>query len=146
MKVVIFRPAFAFILHTFSTFFQFVMASELCKLNREFIAEFISAYHFYSYLLKVKSKVYHGKQKRDTALSLLVEKYRLIDPTVDWKRVSKRLNTLRTNYRRENKKVGESRRSGSGTNDIYEQSLWYFHLFLFLDDQDSAKTLLITLG
>ena len=49
------------------------------------------------------------------------------------------MNTLQTNYRREKKKVEESCHSGSGTYDIYEPSLWYFHLFHFLGDQDTPR-------
>ena len=116
------------------------------KENREFIADFISAYHSQPCLWKVKSKDYHDKQKEETASSLLVEKYRLIDPTVYWNNISMKLSTFRTNYRRNKKNVEESRRSGTGNNDIYEPSLWYFHLFLFLDDQDTKKTLLVKLG
>lgn len=51
----------------------------------------------------------------------------------------KKINSLRTNYRREKKKVEESLRSGIGTDEMYEPFLWYYRLFDFLGDQDAPR-------
>lgn len=43
-----------------------------------------------------------------------------------------RLNSLRTNFRKEWKKVKDSERSGAGTSDVVEPTLWYFNEMRFL--------------
>lgn len=37
------------------------------------------------------------------------------------------------------KKVNASTRSGAATDDIYEPTLWYFHLLDFLSDQETPR-------
>jgi len=44
--------------------------------------------------------------------------------------------TLRSNYRRELKKVIVSKKSGASTDDIYLPSVWYFEELEFLGDHD----------
>jgi hypothetical protein len=46
--------------------------------------------------------------------------------------VHKKINGLRTAYRRELKKITDSTKSGIGTDDIYVPSLWYFDDLDFL--------------
>ena len=42
-------------------------------------------------------------------------------------------------YNKEVLKVYKSEKSGTGANDIYKSTLWYFDLLHFLRDQDSAR-------
>lgn len=88
---------------------------------------------------RVKSKDYHDKQKKNAAYNKLLEKYKLIDQNADRDTVVKKINTFRTHYRREKKKVEESCRSGSGTDEIYEPTLWYYPLLNFLGDQETPR-------
>lgn len=53
--------------------------------------------------------------------------------------VKKKFNSLRTNYRKELKKHLQSMKSGSGTDDIYHPTLWYFNEMSFLQDQETAS-------
>lgn len=115
-------------------------SSDQRKSHREILEEFIQIYQSEPCLWRIKSKEYHDKAKRDAAYNKLLEKYKLIDPNADRDVVVKKINTLRTNYRREKKKFEESYRSGSGTDQIYVPTLWYYHLFHFLSDQDTPRS------
>jgi len=116
------------------------MSSDLKKVNRELLEDFIRAYQSQPCLWRIKSKDCHDKAKRDAAYDILLKKYRLIDVNADKDAVVKKINAFRTNYRREKRKVEESRHSGIGTDEIYEPSLWYYHLFDFLGDQDTPRS------
>lgn len=50
------------------------------------------------------------------------------------------MNSLRSSYRKEKKKVAESQKSGSGADDLYVPSLWYYKLLAFLDDQETPRS------
>ncbi|CAG4941337.1 unnamed protein product [Parnassius apollo] len=58
-----------------------------------------------------------------------------VDPSADISKVQKKINNLRTVFRKELKKVESSRASGSGTDNIYVPKLWYYEK-LFLKDQE----------
>jgi hypothetical protein len=116
------------------------MSSVLKKVNRELLKDFIRVYQSQPCLWRIKSKDFHDKTKRDAAYDMLLQKYRLIGLSADTDAVVKKINAFRTNYRREKKKVEESRHSGIGTDEIYEPTLWYYHLFDFLGDQDTPRS------
>lgn len=54
--------------------------------------------------------------------------------------VVKKINNLRSTFRKELKKVNDSKRSGAGSDDIYVPSLWYFNNLMFLVDQETPDT------
>ncbi|KAK4882653.1 hypothetical protein RN001_005972 [Aquatica leii] len=54
--------------------------------------------------------------------------------------VKKKINSLRSCFRKEYKKVINSKRSGTGTEDVYKPTLWYFDLLLFLKDDEMPRT------
>ena len=53
--------------------------------------------------------------------------------------VTKKINSLRSSYRKEKKKLTESMKSGAGADDIHVPTLWYFNLLQFLDDQETHR-------
>ncbi|XP_046662977.1 uncharacterized protein LOC124355866 [Homalodisca vitripennis] len=58
---------------------------------------------------------------------------------VEFDYVKKKIDLLRGNFRREHKKVIESKRSGAGTDAVHVPKLWYYKLLLFLSDQEEVR-------
>jgi hypothetical protein len=104
------------------------------------IEEFIEIYQSEPCLWKIKSKDYHNRAKKDAAYARLVGKLKEVEPSADKDSVVKKINNIRSNYRKELKKVKASSRSGSGTEDIYQPKLWYFTLLTFLNDQEEPRS------
>lgn len=46
---------------------------------------------------------------------------------------------MRSSYRKELKKIKESTKSGSGTDEVYQPKLWYFDSLRFLNDQETPR-------
>ncbi|KAL4705387.1 hypothetical protein ACJJTC_002410 [Scirpophaga incertulas] len=72
-------------------------------------------------------------------LQELVEKYKAIDPNANREIVVKKINNLRTTYKKEINKIKKSCKSGAGTDEIYTPRLWYFELLSFLYDQEVPR-------
>lgn len=106
---------------------------------REFLSEFIEQYQSFPCLWLIKSKEYSDRNKKDLAYAELVKKYKEFDPSADRSTVVKKINALRTVYKKELAKVNNSLKSGAGADDVYKPSLWYFDLLHFLNNQDSAR-------
>ena len=70
--------------------------------------------------------MYKDRVLKQESYIKLAEKLKEIDPSADINTNKKKLNTLRSNYRRELKKVIASKKSGASTDDIYLPSVWYF--------------------
>lgn len=106
---------------------------------REFLREFIELYQSFTCLWLVKSKEYSDRNKKGLAYAEMVKKYKEIDPSADRNTVVKKINALRTVYKKELSKVNNSSKSGAGADEIYKPSLWYFEHLHFLNDQDSVR-------
>ncbi|XP_068086247.1 uncharacterized protein [Anabrus simplex] len=57
-------------------------------------------------------------------------------PGTDHSFVKKKIQNLRSSFRKETKKMKSCERRGAGADDIYEPTLWYHGLLLFTKDQD----------
>lgn len=108
--------------------------------KKDFLVEFIELYRSYPCLWKVKSQDYSNKLKKNEAYGVLVCKYRQVDDTATRDSVVKRIASLRASFRKEFRKLENSKRSGAGTEDIYKPTLWYFDNLMFLKDQDIPRT------
>lgn len=108
--------------------------------NKDFLIEFIELYRSYPCLWHVKSADYSNKIKKNEAYAVLVGKYREIDHTATRDSVVKRIASLRAAFRKEFRKLENSKKSGAGTEDIYKPTLWYFDNLMFLKDQDIPRT------
>ncbi|ESO99569.1 hypothetical protein LOTGIDRAFT_95914, partial [Lottia gigantea] len=86
---------------------------------------------------RVKSDDYSNKTKKEEAYATLLGKYQEKFPDVTKDELRKKFNALRTNFRKELKKVLDSTKSGVGTDDIYQPKLWYFDAMSFLRDQET---------
>lgn len=113
--------------------------SDLRQCSREFLSEFIELYKTFPCLWQVKSKDYMDRDKKNQAYEIIIEKFKEIDPAATRETVTKKINSLRTVYRKELAKVKKSYRSGAGDEEIYKPTLWYYHLLDFLDDQETPR-------
>jgi Alcohol dehydrogenase transcription factor Myb/SANT-like. len=66
---------------------------------------------------KVKSDGYKDRIKKDTAYKILVEKMKEINLRADTASERAKINSFRSAFRREMKKVKESMKSGGGTDE-----------------------------
>lgn len=104
------------------------------------IEEFIELYKSEPCLWRVKSKDYHNRPLRDAAYTKLLTKLKESEPDAVKDTVIKKINNLRSNFRKEKKKFDASKKSGAATDDLYKTTLWYYNLFDFLGDQDTTST------
>ncbi|KAG8243233.1 uncharacterized protein LOC124371743 [Homalodisca vitripennis] len=114
--------------------------------NKPFWCEFIELYREQRALWDIKSKNYSNKNIRKEGYSVLVEKCKEVNPDCDEKFVKSKIETLRASFRRELKKVEKSKITGSGQDDVYEPSLWYFDLLLFITDQEVVRKGVSSIG
>ncbi|KAJ8943799.1 hypothetical protein NQ318_012444 [Aromia moschata] len=87
--------------------------------------------------LKVRSIV--TGIRKNQAYEILIEKFKEIDASANKETVTKKINSLRTVYKKEVAKVIASTKSGTGEDDIYKPSLWYFDKLEFLNDPEKVR-------
>jgi hypothetical protein len=87
-------------------------------------------------LWQVHSADYSNRTKRDEAWDLLLQLTRDKIPEVDLCFVKKKVDSIRASFRKELRRVRDSKRSGLSADDVYNPPLWYFDLLLFKADQD----------
>ncbi|KAK7012739.1 Small ubiquitin-related modifier 2 [Halocaridina rubra] len=98
------------------------------------LQEFISAFQGLPELWDVRSENYMKKSKKLLAYEKLLEVYKSLKADATVEDAKKKINTLRSNFRKELKKIHDSKASGAGTDDIYQPSSWVFYELLFLKD------------
>lgn len=92
-------------------------------MSKDFLLSFIEHYKNFPCLWKVKSKEYSDKHKKSAAYDVLVNKMQEVDPNATRESVVKKINNLRSAYRKEMKKVIASKRSGAGEDEVYIPNL-----------------------
>ncbi|XP_031335792.1 uncharacterized protein LOC116165467 [Photinus pyralis] len=113
--------------------------SDLRGITKEFLTEFILLYRSFPCLWKTKSKEYMDRNKKNDAYKILTEKLKEVEENATKEAVKTKINTLRGGFRREMKKVLNSKRSGAGADDVYVPNLWYYELLLFIKDQELPR-------
>ncbi|KAJ8926227.1 hypothetical protein NQ314_021415 [Rhamnusium bicolor] len=112
----------------------------MATLNKtEFITEFIELYRQLPCLWKVKGKSYSNRHEKNKAYGKLLSFYKTGDENATVDSVKNKINNLRSAFRKELKKVRKSKRSGEGSDSVYEPTLWYFNLLLFTADQEKPR-------
>lgn len=107
--------------------------------STSFITGFIDIYRQLPCLWKIKSKSYSNRFKKNEAYAKLLLYYKEKDPNATIDSVKRKINNLRSTFRKELKKVRKSKRSGESSDNIYEPSLWYFNLLMFTADQEEPR-------
>lgn len=62
--------------------------------------------------------------------------FKEIKPDATIKDVIAKINSLKSNYRKELKKITHSKRSGAGAQNIYNPKSWVFHMLNFLNKNE----------
>lgn len=89
--------------------------------------------------------IIYFREKRNAALDKLLTKYKEIDDKANHHIVLKKINSLRTAYNKEKKKVEDSKRSGASADAVYEPKLWYYKELSFINDQNLARASISTI-
>lgn len=103
------------------------------------LIEFIELFREQEPLWKIRHKDYHNNVKRTVCYNVLLEKMKIIDRTADLNKVKKKINNLRTVFRKELKKKNDSLLSGSSADEVYSPKLSYFENLMFLKDQEMPR-------
>jgi len=108
------------------------------KMNkREATFAFIEAYRLLPELWDTENRHYSNRVKKAAAYDNLIEKMKVLEPYASQESAVKKINNLRSTFRKEFKKVNNSKRSGTSVNDLYIPSQWYYNELLFLVDQET---------
>ncbi|XP_074040986.1 uncharacterized protein [Leptinotarsa decemlineata] len=106
--------------------------------SKDLTSEFLDIYKANSSFWKVKSDEYKNKNLKDISYNKLIKFcHNNGMPHANRDFVVKKIQSLKGSFRKELKKVMNSHRSGSGTDDIYKPNLWYYDLLLFTKDQET---------
>lgn len=100
--------------------------------DKEFLTEFITCYEMHRCLWDISMPEYICKEKKNVAYKELLGcmlKYKKNGTIVDVKR---KINTIRSSYRRELKKIKSSECSGAGVENVYQPKVWWFAACNFL--------------
>lgn len=112
-----------------------IMADRSGGIPRTFMREFIGLYKKLPCLWNPKARDFNYRSSKAAAYSILVEKYREVDPGASKETVQHRLNSLRNCRRKELKKV----KAASEVGEVYTPQLWYYGLMSFIDEQDNES-------
>lgn len=112
--------------------------------SKDSILHLSEIYHSYNSLecqWKIKSKEYSNKHLKENAYEYerLVWFCQEFDQTANRDTVTKKINNLRSSFRKESKKEEQSHLSGAGMEEIYESRLLYFNFNMFLRDQEIPR-------
>ncbi|GFS14198.1 hypothetical protein ElyMa_001417900 [Elysia marginata] len=107
--------------------------------DHEATLNFFKAYQSAECLWKIKSKDYCNKYLKEKAYENLVKLCQEFDPCVIKDTIAKKVNNVRTSFRRKLKKKENSKMSGAGTDNVYEPKLWYFDHLVFLTDEETPR-------
>ncbi|CAD1477185.1 unnamed protein product [Heterotrigona itama] len=114
---------------------------DLVGYSHDFLAEFIHLYRSFPCLWQVRYKGYKDRLLRNRAYDALVQKLREVNPVADRETVIRKINTLRTAFRREYKKVQSSLKMVHNPRQRYRSSLWYYDILKFVAEQNEAGPL-----
>lgn len=118
---------------------------DVIGLNQSFIREIIEAYKAQPSLWKMNSPEYKNKTLKMQGYETIITKCREYVNGADREFVKTKINSLRTSFRKEYRKVQASRKTATHPNEIYKPHLWYYDMLTFLtennaDESDSSQT------
>lgn len=108
----------------------------LREADLDFWREFLELYRDMPALWKVNSDEYKNRKKKQECYERLTEKLKEIEPLAAIDLTKKKINTFRSNYRREVNKVLNSKIKGG---PLYTPSVWYYKHLDFLYEGETAE-------
>lgn len=112
------------------------MAAAVKDVDLDFWREFIEIYREMPALWKVNSDAYKNKRLKQECYDRLTEKLREIEPSATIDLTKRKINTFRSNYRREVNKVLNSKLKGG---QPYNPSVWYYKHLEFLYEDETTQ-------
>ncbi|XP_077286471.1 uncharacterized protein LOC143911471 [Arctopsyche grandis] len=112
---------------------------------REFLVEFIQLYRNFPALWQVGSKDYTDRKKKAEAYEILISKFKEIEPNANRETVKRKINSMRSNYRKELRKIRMLQKAEDDTPRYFEPTLWYFDELAFLGQHEVSDDGIITL-
>ncbi|XP_073498799.1 uncharacterized protein [Phyllobates terribilis] len=114
-----------------------VLIEAMAFKSEEFVREMIDLYRSLPCLCQIKSTDYCNKEKKREAYQQLIALFKRHGPNekVDEELVKRKIQGLRTVYKKELNRVEKSKKSGTGTDEVYVPTLWYYDLLAFTRDQ-----------
>jgi hypothetical protein len=97
--------------------------------HHDCVTDFIEIYRSFPWLWKKTDPQYHNTLKKENACKILLKKYNEYDPNATKQSVLRKINSWRSAYNKEFKKIKEMEPSVVGTDDICSPSLGYYGLF-----------------
>ncbi|KAL0840718.1 hypothetical protein ABMA28_015906 [Loxostege sticticalis] len=101
--------------------------------------EFILTYEAIPELWDTTNPHYTNKYRRNENLAKLLPILNKMKPNATLEDVKKKINSLRSNYRREIKKIMASKESGAREDEIYVPKIWYFPYLHFLNKMEEPE-------
>ncbi|EDV90495.1 uncharacterized protein LOC6569824 [Drosophila grimshawi] len=105
--------------------------NDLRSYSRHWLTEFIEQYQEEECLWQPKHHDYSNHAARNKAYDKLVEKLKEVEPNPDRAMVVRKINSLRSAFRREFRK--------SSSKSDYETRLWYYDKLLFIADHKPKR-------
>ncbi|XP_028179266.1 uncharacterized protein LOC114366551 isoform X2 [Ostrinia furnacalis] len=97
-----------------------------------FLKEFIEKMEVLPGLWDTSSPFYTNLRQRRKAMEELLVIYKQIKPRATIDDVRKKLNSLRSNYRKEVRRIASSKLSAESEDDVYKPKSWVFYALHFL--------------
>ncbi|KAM7360898.1 uncharacterized protein ACRADG_008487 [Cochliomyia hominivorax] len=107
--------------------------NDLRSYSRHWLGEFIDLYQLEECLWQPKHPDYSNNTVRNKAYDKLVEKLKEVEPNPDRNMVVRKINSLRSAFRREYRKTNAKQN--------YETRLWYYDKLSFIADQNIKRSL-----
>ncbi|EDV99918.1 uncharacterized protein LOC6565146 isoform X1 [Drosophila grimshawi] len=107
--------------------------------NTTFWKDFFRLYRSMPELWLTTSKDYRNRKLKTQSYELLLKHMRTFDPSANIHMLKRKINNLRTSYRRELRKVLDNKSALRGGLDEYRPSLWYFNELEFLYDLETGE-------
>ncbi|EDV97768.1 GH17048 [Drosophila grimshawi] len=108
--------------------------------------DFFKVYRQLPALWSVYDEVYKNQRMKKLAFNCLLECYKKIDSKANVDSMRRKINSIRTCFRRELRKVEQSEQMAESTHEVYVPHLWYFNELSFLRGHDARTPQLASLA